>query len=77
MSNCFFAGQELIRWNVEVVDGRNRPGYRLSMHHAQGSIVEYFPTAEAALRREQELEALLMAARGFAMHDRDAGMPSV
>ena len=35
-----------------------------TVRHAQGVIVEYFQTSAAALRREQELEDLLIAARG-------------
>jgi hypothetical protein len=34
------------------------------VHHAHGVIVEYFDTSAAALMREQELEDLLIAARG-------------
>jgi hypothetical protein len=62
MPNVFFAGRELVRWDLTAV-GANGP-YRLTMQHAGGSIVEYFSSATAALIREQELEELLIAARG-------------
>jgi hypothetical protein len=62
MSNVFMAGQELVRWDVTTC-GEHGP-FRLVIRHAHGSIVEYFPTATAALEREAELEELLIAARG-------------
>ena len=62
----FLAGPDLIRWTLEAVDSTGDEGHvRLTMEHAGGSIVEYFPSAEAALHREHELEDLLIAARGF------------
>jgi hypothetical protein len=60
--NFFMAGPEMVRWELTAVDS-NGP-YRLTVHHAQGVIVEYFETSAAALMREQELEDLLIAARG-------------
>jgi hypothetical protein len=39
--------------------------FRLTLHHSQGTIVEYFQKTAAALVREQELEGLLIAARGM------------
>ena len=42
-----------------------RGPYRLTLPHADGVIVEYFRTTEAALRRLVELEDLLAAAHGF------------
>jgi hypothetical protein len=68
MSNFFVAGQELVRWDLEVVSGP-AGALRLSVHHGQGSIVEYFETIDAALVRERELESLLRAARGFASYE--------
>lgn len=62
MSNFFMAGADLVRWEVTSL-GADGP-YRLTMHHARGSIVEYFPDTTAALTREAELEDLLIAARG-------------
>lgn len=62
MSNVFMAGPELVRWDVTSC-GENGP-YRLVIRHAHGSIVEYFQTPADALRREAELEELLIAARG-------------
>jgi hypothetical protein len=60
--NFFMAGPEMVRWELTAVES-NGP-YRLTIHHAQGVIVEYFETSAAALMREQELEDLLIAARG-------------
>ena len=39
--NMFVAGAELVRWELTAVT-REGP-YRLTMHHAHGSIVEYLP----------------------------------
>jgi hypothetical protein len=60
--NFFMAGPELVRWELTAVES-NGP-FRLIVHHAHGVIVEYFDTSAAALMREQELEDLLIAARG-------------
>jgi hypothetical protein len=61
MGNCFMAGSDLVRWELTAL-GDDGP-YKLSMHHGQGSIVEYFETVTEALQREAQLEALLIAAR--------------
>ena len=61
MSNCFMAGSELVRWELTAL-GNDGP-YRLSIHHGKGSIVEYFENVTDALLREEQLEALLIAAR--------------
>ena len=62
----FLAGRDLIRWFLEVVDATGRaPHVRLTMQLPGSSIVEYFPSTERALHREQELEDLLITARGF------------
>jgi hypothetical protein len=58
--NMFVAGAELVRWELTAVT-REGP-YRLTMHHAHGSIVEYFRDLDAAMAREAELEALLKVA---------------
>jgi hypothetical protein len=58
--NMFVAGVELVRWELTAVT-REGP-YRLTMHHAHGSIVEYFRDIDAAMTREAELEALLKVA---------------
>jgi hypothetical protein len=64
--NFFMAGRDLIRWTIDVVDSTSGSGHvRLTMQHPNGSIVEYFPSTESALRREHELEGLLIAARGY------------
>jgi hypothetical protein len=61
MANVFMAGPDLVRWELTSC-GDDGP-YRLVVHHAHGSIVEYFQTPIAALVREAELEKLLVAAR--------------
>ena len=60
--NFFMAGPEVVRWELAAVES-NGP-FKLTVHHANGVIVEYFETPAAALMREQELEDLLIAARG-------------
>ena len=60
--NFFMAGPEMVRWELTAVES-NGP-FRLTVHHAHGVIVEYFETSAAALTRQQELEDLLIAARG-------------
>jgi len=60
--NFFMAGPEMVRWELTAVESGGP--FRLTVHHANGVIVEYFGTPAAALIREQELENLLMAARG-------------
>lgn len=64
MSNFFLAGSELVHWDLEIVARVGPYNLRLTVRHAQGAIVEYFSSTQAALRREQELENLLIAARG-------------
>jgi len=59
--NFFMAGPEMVRWELTVES--NGP-FRLTVRHAQGVIVEYFNSSSAALLRQQELEGLLIAARG-------------
>ncbi len=61
MLNYFRAGPELVRWELTTL-GRTRT-YRLTIHHALGTIVEYFDDVAAALLRQGELEQLLIAAR--------------
>jgi CheY-like chemotaxis protein len=65
MLNFFRAGQDVVRWDLEVVQS-DPYKVRLTMDHGQGSIVEYFPSDEAALARQRKLEELIVAARGFA-----------
>ncbi len=55
------AGPDLVGWELTAV-GHSGP-YRLAIHHAQGSIVEYFDDVTTALLRQGELEELLVAAR--------------
>lgn len=67
----FMAGPDLVRWNLVAVESSGP--YQLTLHHANGVIVEYFKTSAAALLREQELEDLLLAARGHSQTARGAG----
>ena len=55
------AGPSLVGWELTAV-GHNGP-YRLAIHYAHGSIMEYFDDVTAALLRQGELEELLVAAR--------------
>ncbi len=66
MANCFRAGSDLVRWELTAL-GSDGP-YRLAIHHANGSIVEYFENVIEALQREGQLEELLIAARTSAHH---------
>jgi hypothetical protein len=66
MLNVFVAGPELVRWELTAV-GYEGP-FRLTVHHAAGSIVEYFANVPDALARQNELEALLIAARSGVTH---------
>ena len=59
MTNFFMAGSALVRW--EILALANAGPYKLSVMHPRGTIVEYFTTTDAAIKREQELEALFMA----------------
>jgi hypothetical protein len=61
--NFFMAGTEMVRWELSAVESTGP--YRLTVYHALGVIVEYFETSSAALMRQQELEDLLIAARGI------------
>jgi hypothetical protein len=58
----FMAGPELVHWELTAVESDGP--YRLTVRHVHGVIVEYFNTSAAALLRQQELEDLLIAARG-------------
>jgi hypothetical protein len=64
MANCFMAGSELIHWELTAL-GQDGP-YRLTIRHSAGTIVEYFAGVPEALVREEQLEALLIAARATA-----------
>jgi hypothetical protein len=64
MVHFFRAGPDLVRWDLTELE---RGGTcQLTVHHAGGTIVEHFRTAAMAVRRVQELEDLLVRARGFA-----------
>jgi len=60
VDSVFTAGSDLVRWHLVAIDAGGP--YRLTVHHARGTIVEYFTTTDAALKREQEIERLLIAA---------------
>ena len=55
------AGPDFVHWQLTAVEQAGP--FRLTMHHPQGVIVEYFTDSAAALLRERELEGLLVAAR--------------
>ena len=75
MLSYFMAGPDLVGWELTAV-GHNGP-YRLAIHHAQGSIVEYFDDVTAALLRQGELEELLVAARADAGASSDSSWVEV
>jgi hypothetical protein len=65
MINFFMDGPDMVRWELTQSDPSG--GCRLAVHHARGVSVEYFKSAAMALRRVQELESLLAAARGLSL----------
>jgi hypothetical protein len=69
MLHFFRAGPELVHWELTVVE--HGGPYRIALRHANGVIVEYFPTSTMALTRMHELEDLLVRARGF-VHEEEA-----
>ena len=62
VTSFFVAGSDLISW--EIVTLGDAGPLRLTVVHPRGTIVEYFTTTAAALTREQEIEALFLAAAG-------------
>jgi hypothetical protein len=70
MTGFFAAGRDLVRWEVEAL-GRQGP-YRLTLHHARGTISEYFNDVAAALGREEHLERMLVAAATHDTHSEPA-----
>ena len=58
VTSFFMAGSDRVTW--EIVTLADDGTYRLSVVHPKGTIVEYFSTTEAALKREQELEAMFL-----------------
>jgi hypothetical protein len=70
----FRAGSDLVRWELTEIEPDG--SCRLAVHHGQGTIVEYFRSAALAVRRLQELEELLVRARGFAPSDITEGVSS-
>src|SRR5581483_1136158 len=59
VTNFFMVGSDLVSW--EIVTLSDGGPCRLSVVHPRGTIVEYFTTTAAAVKREQEIEALLLA----------------
>ena len=57
MVNFFMVGSERVTW--ELVSVREAGMCRLAISHAGGTIVEYFPTTQAALERASEIEAMM------------------
>ena len=48
----------MVRWEIVTLSATGP--FKLSVMHSKGAIVEYFTTAAAALRREQEIEGLFL-----------------
>jgi hypothetical protein len=65
MLTYFMAGPDLVRWELVALGPNGNGPFRLFIHHAHGSIVEYFANVSDALLRQGELEALLIAARSL------------
>lgn len=63
MLHFFQAGADLVRWELTEL-ARGGP-CRLSVHHEQKVIVEYYKTPTMAILRVQELEQLLVCGRWF------------
>ena len=66
MLNFFLAGPDLVNWDLTALGPQGDGPFRLVVHHAAGTITEHFDTVRAALIRQGQLEALLVAARGAA-----------
>jgi hypothetical protein len=74
MVHFFRAGPDLVRWDITELE---RGGAcQLTVHHAGGTIIEHFRSAAMALHRAQELEDLLVRARGFAVDPVPFGLAS-
>jgi hypothetical protein len=65
MVNFFMVGSDMVRWEINSVGDEV---CRLTITHANGTIVEYFRTAAQALDREKEIEGLFLASRGSERH---------
>jgi hypothetical protein len=61
MLQFFRAGPDLVRWELTELESDGT--CRLTVQYPGGTIVEYFRTAQMAVRRMQELEDLLVRAR--------------
>jgi CheY-like chemotaxis protein len=64
MLNVFLAGSDLVSWDLIALGPQGDGPFRLTVHHAAGTITEHFDTVPSALIRQGELESLLVAARG-------------
>ena len=71
MLNDFLAGPDLVWWKLSALGPHGNGPFRLTIHHASGSLVEYFQDVTSAILRQGELEMLLLAARATAQ-----GVPS-
>ena len=58
MVSFLLLGPQTIRSEVSAID--NGESFRLSMSHPGGTIVEYFKTPGAAMRRQHEIEGLFL-----------------
>jgi hypothetical protein len=61
MLQFFSASPDRVRWELVQVTGDGP--YRLAIYHAKGVVIESFNTLTMALKRVQDLEELLSAAR--------------
>jgi len=64
MLNFFLAGSDVVSWDLIALGPQGDGPFRLTVHHAAGTITEHFDTVTGALVRQAELESLLVAARG-------------
>jgi hypothetical protein len=74
MLHFFRAGPDLVRWEMTKLEGDG--SCQLIVHHAHGTIVEQFRTAEMAVRRIQQLEELLVHAHRLAEDTWPSGIAS-
>jgi CheY-like chemotaxis protein len=63
--NYFMAGRDLVTWELAALGPDGSAPFRLVFSHAGGTITEHFDTVRAALFRQAQIEALLVAARGI------------
>ena len=63
MVHFFRAGPDLVRW--DITEFERGGACQLTVHHDGRTIVEHFRSAAMAVHRVEELEDLLVRARGF------------